>query len=64
MKRFLIITLVTVMMLSLCACGSSKKSEESSVGIANPIHECEKDELVKDTGIPLDAPAGAEEVRY
>ena len=64
MKRFLIITLVTVMMLSLCACGSSKKSEESSAGIANPIHECEKDELVKATGIPLDAPAGAEEVRY
>lgn len=33
-------------------------------GLANPLHECTRDELVQATGIPLDAPDGASEVKY
>lgn len=63
MKRFLTAAMAAVMLLSLCSCGS-KKEEEHSAGLANPVHDCTRDELLNATGIVLDAPDGAENIRY
>ena len=64
-KRFALICL-TLAALLLAACGASEPepTQEPAVGMPNPIHEVDRQGLVDATGIPLDAPEGAADVRF
>ena len=64
-KRFALICLILAALL-LAACGASEPepTQEPAVGMPNPIHEVDRQGLVDATGIPLDAPEGAEDVRF
>ncbi|MBQ0059269.1 MAG: hypothetical protein KBS83_04835 [Lachnospiraceae bacterium] len=50
------------------ACGKkaepNEAQESATVGMANPVHECDKDEMTQESSIDLDAPKGAENVKY
>lgn len=59
MKKFLVIMLAGIMAVTMCACG-----EKEEVSIANPVHECSKQEMLEVTGMDIDAPAGATDVEY
>ena len=60
MKKLLVTLLALVMAFTMCACGNKTDGEE----IANPVTECSYDEMFEKTGIPINAPEGAEDVAY
>ena len=64
MKKTIILTLALVLLLSLCACAAAPAekpgTEESSAGIANPMHEIKAEEV----NIPMNLPEGAKDVQY
>lgn len=64
MKKATAFILAAVMAFSLCACGQKQETEDQAAGLANPVHECDHDEMVEKTTADIDAPAGAENVRY
>lgn len=68
---FVSAALAVVLSVSLCGCGSTGETsaetapkEEHFAGMANPLHECAEGELVTVTGIGLEAPEGAKNVKY
>ena len=64
MKKTMIITLVIVMCIALLA-GCGKKEKEEQTGVVNPVKTFESfNEQQAALGIGLEAPAGAENVRY
>ena len=64
MKKFITLLLTLSMLFVMTACGNDFESEDLSE-VANPIVECKTaEELVKATGISLDAPSGAKDVTY
>ena len=66
-KKTCALICLALAVLLLAACGASEPEpteEPMAVGLPNPIHEVDRQGLVDATGIPLDAPEGAEDVRY
>lgn len=61
MKKFLVIMLAGIMAIAMCACGSEP---EETTEVANPVHECTKQEMLEATGMNIDAPEGATDVEY
>lgn len=67
MKKIISLILTLAVVLTFCACGAKKAEyprEDTSVGMANPVHECTAGELLQATGIGLAAPQGAEHITY
>lgn len=62
MKKFLAMLLASVMVIAMCACAKEEPTED--VGMPNPVHECTKEEMLKATGMDIDAPEGATDVEY
>lgn len=62
MKKLLTILLAMTMVFAMCACAKEKSEETTEV--ANPVHECSKQEMLEATGMDIDAPEGATEVEY
>lgn len=61
MKRLISLALIMIMTLTLM---NGCKKDEAQTQVANPVHECDVDEMTKETGVALDAPEGAEDVQY
>lgn len=62
MKKILVVMLALMMTIVMCACGNTTSEETSEV--ANPVHECTKQEMLEATGMDIDAPEGATDVEY
>lgn len=62
MKKIIAILLAMVMVFAMCAC--AKEEPEDTTGVANPVHQCTKEEMLEATGMDIDAPEGATEVEY
>lgn len=61
-RRILAAIITLALLMSLAACGT--KQEAPAAQIPNPMKEVTFDEMVQTAGIPLYAPANAENVRY
>lgn len=66
MKKIIAALLAATLIIGLCACGgNSSDGTTEAIGMPNPIKEvASADELHVATGIAIDAPEGATEVRY
>lgn len=62
MKKLTALLLAAVMIFALCACGTN--SAEGNTQILNPMIEVDATELQNSLGVALDAPEGAENVKY
>ena len=59
------LVLAASMVVCFCACGDKEAAQDEKADMPNPVHECENaDEIVKATGLDIDAPEGAEDVEF
>ena len=73
-NKILAFLLVSVMTASVCACGTTANTDQTSTdtesssdqeaGMANPVHESDEKGVTEETGIDLPTPEGAENVSY
>lgn len=69
MKKYIALILALMLALSLVACGGNSASSqpaesEQSAEIANPLREVTEEEMAQETGISLNLPADAENVKF
>lgn len=62
MKKALLVSLLLALVF-LCACGKTQE-EPQSLGLKNPVHETDAEGLFEATGIHLNAPEKAEDLRW
>ena len=73
MKKLLIALMAMTMVFSFAACGSSGSEEPAAedttaaaedTEMANPLEEVSKEDMIEGTGVDIDAPEGATDVKY
>lgn len=66
MKKLTALLLAAAMIFALCACGGNDEpaEPEGNAQIANPMVEVDETELQNALGVALNAPEGAENVKY